>query len=112
MIEILENLIQILMIQMSLILGNIIHLLASPLGAVMAILFLVCMEGLIVKSIMNDPSSVIIKKIINYAKNNIIKDPSSRPLKPQTLGEILQNNQASIKEIPIKKNLATDYVKN
>lgn len=69
MIAILDSFINVLTLQMGFILGDMIHILHTIPGAIMATALLVLLEYITIKKIIRDPSSVVFRMIIHSVIN-------------------------------------------
>mgnify|MGYP003395996009 CR=1 FL=1 len=72
MIVILDSLINVLTLQIGFILGNMIHLLLTPAGVVMAVSLLIYLEYLTIKSITKDMQWVLLYLNSHKFKNTFI----------------------------------------
>src|SRR3989344_4315747 len=92
MIAILDNVINVLMLQSGFILGDIIHLLLNPAGAVMAVSLLAYLEYVTIKSIAKDMQGAM-----SYIRNHNFENTFIGPFQFTVLPIILKNKNKSRK---------------
>jgi len=95
MIAILDNVINALALQVGFMLGDMIRLLLTPVGAVMAVSLLAYLGHVTIKSITKDMQGVLI-----YLKNHKLKNAFFAPFQSTILPIILKKKNSAIKGIP------------
>ena len=74
MIAILYSLINVITLQMSLIISDIVYLLGTPLGAIGVTTSVIYLEYLVIDKLLRDPNEFIFKAVITYTRNHILKN--------------------------------------